>query len=148
MLKAVAVSRPQRGIARQSARSRFLPSRRRMAVAVNECGPRLTGPAFSVESCGSGFDPPRKGLHECRRLHLSERAARYDQDYTVVLGAGPARSCRYLISWEKKYYSLLSRRSIADERNRLATQKPVKKGSRQKSRTVSGHHLQVRAGLL
>src|SRR5882672_4802465 len=37
--------------------SRFLSSRRRMAVAVNESGPRPRAPACNVESCGSGFYP-------------------------------------------------------------------------------------------
>ena len=54
------------------------PPERRMAVAVNESGAHgITGPRhLALNHVGSGFYPPRKGLHECRRLHLSERAAR------------------------------------------------------------------------
>jgi hypothetical protein len=69
--------------------SRFLSSRRRMAVAVNESGPRPRAPACNVESCGSGFYPPRWGLHDCRRLRLGERAAPSITGYKSAFGEIP-----------------------------------------------------------
>ena len=67
----------------QTARGIAIPIPRlgEKAVAGIE-SPRPTGYASNVEPCGSGFRPPGKALHGCRRLHLGEGAAPSPTEYT------------------------------------------------------------------